>query len=867
MSCRVGTLTQPNKVGITAASAASCTKPTVTASPSAPASSTALGPSSPAARFARRSLPVGANMSVQLQEAFQKQKWPTAAIQTPSTGQSSISRDTFPSPAQASSSTPLFNATTTHLQSLSLNRLSTPPNRPPPPTPQIPAQPQIPPQIPPNRPPPTPQIPAQRLTPPEKATPCTILAPTANLSLFPSTEALTPNENAPAQTGTQTNVVVPCKTPDSNTFTPSEALLQPAMEVTSTSNIASISTTERTATPLTEGAASNNSDQPAVQPTTYTSPVPPPDQKTDIHIEVQTAAQPPQEQKSEQGPDFLLARLASPLVKSRVCDLENENKKLKSETASLKDENCNMRKSFETLQSRAKALEEHNTNSKQHMEQQQREIWMMRGILLERLFCATHPGEMRFIDLNGLVLPEHRCESSNAEMGGVELEEQRGNTRNSTFRPVGQGCNGCINAVEVVAPNAEVKEIALKMTYNYHAGTKTKDMNASFECEAKVGLLYPCWAMAIIFNMFKAATVLEFLPPELRAQFCTVNNNQTYMEGCQTTKAIPVYNRSLYLTMELGKCNVEHLIAYIFHRDERKPLPAEFGGKNPLQVDTLAFCVLCAVDNLNSHWWFHSDIKLDNIIVVQRPTTTAIFHAISGYIYALCDLGTSLHCPTGKTKPGEHIASNIGNRSPEVLRATNQLPLTKNDVWAVGCVLYEAITGLHPYLRGSDNTLFSSTKLFLIPNEFVDSTPVTALVPYLLERDPAIRPTAKHALLICGALLFLAPHGINLSSIRPEHILQSIHFFNHNAHQVESILLQVHHRNIEAIEPSSPVSTLPRAEKTPSVEQVCSLVFTNEALRDVDGFCAVMLAFCKRRATYYNIATVTPTTTTPTSSC
>ncbi|KAH3765172.1 hypothetical protein Pelo_3004 [Pelomyxa schiedti] len=577
-------------------------------------------------------------------------------------------------------------------------------------------------------------------------------------------------------------------------------------------------------------------------------------QNTDIHT--QTLVQPPQVTTPEQSPSSepgifsKIARLATePFLQSEISDLQNENKKLISivvslerHATSLEDENNTLHRSldkasvdFSQLQGRTKALEEHNAKNKELVERLQRDNLVMRGQLLESEICTQGEGE------EGLI-----------ELGGLQIV---------TARPIGMGCNGCVNAVLVLAPNAEIKEVALKMLFNLSAGATTIQIKDRFDCEYRVGLLHPHWCMAIIFNSFRGKTMLELMPPDLRPQYCLVDEDGVRIEG--TKGGIPFFHRTSYLTMELGKCNVETLVADKFHREERKPLPAEFGGKNPLHVGSLAFCVLSAVDNLNSHWWFHTDIKLDNILVVQRPTTTAIFHAISGNIYTLCDLGTALHCPSGEhtLRSGDTVEGNGINRSPELHRASIKFSLTKNDVWAVGCVLYEVITGHHPYCRNRDideNLLRNVKSPFLIPDEFVDSTPVAALVPYLLERYPAIRPTAKHALLICGAILFLAPHTVNISSTRPDHIRQSIDFFTNNSAQVQSTLLHILRKNIESFAPSSLSSASPTAaEKTPSVEQVCSLVFANKALRDVEGFCAVMLAFCQRRAVYYNVTSPT----------
>ncbi|KAH3743461.1 hypothetical protein Pelo_15146 [Pelomyxa schiedti] len=448
---------------------------------------------------------------------------------------------------------------------------------------------------------------------------------------------------------------------------------------------------------------------------------------------------------------------------------------------------------------------------------------LLKGRLLQSQICTIHKGEMGFVELSGIAT--------------------------STATPIGKGCNGSVYRAQVVlerGETSEVKEVAIKMMYNLYAGATTKRIKDWFDSEHRVGLMHPHWCLATIFNAFRGNTQLCLIPAEFRSKYVLIDENYHRVEGSTSGDAIQMFNRTSYLTMELGKCTLEAVIADKFFREGRKPLPADLGGSNPLQVDRtntqgtrglaqLAFCCLCACDNLNSHAWYHCDIKLDNIILVQRPTTTEMFHAISGNIWAFCDLGTSLHCPTGELicNRGDSIDGNAANRSPEIVNPEELLPrgnlkfrLAKNDVWAVGCVLFEAICGKHPCykLNQLDRAiLISSTAPFLIPDEFLDHTPVTSLVPYLLERDSDIRPTAKQAMLICGALMFLPPpHNTNLCSRNANHITESIRFFTDNTPQVESILLQVHSHNLEALKGPKPYSTSPSSfsqqSKTPPLQ-------------------------------------------------
>ncbi|KAH3764912.1 hypothetical protein Pelo_3218 [Pelomyxa schiedti] len=223
-------------------------------------------------------------------------------------------------------------------------------------------------------------------------------------------------------------------------------------------------------------------------------------------------------------------------------------------------------------------------------------------------------------------------------------------------------------------------------------------------------------------------------------------------------------------------------------------------SNNVMAMHQLAFCVLCAVDHLNSRGWFHCDIKSDNVLLMERPH-------IEELIWVLRDVGTSQNGNPLLVAPGHTFPGNVQNRSPEVIQAhiTGKFPLLKNDVWAVGCVLYELISGGHPFLQGDELTMHKicdTTLPPLIPDcsslsdtnqcrrgrvrgegvgeapqaprrspprppeppppeepspSFPNNATAAGLVGWLLEREASRRPTAREALLACGALLSLPP--------------------------------------------------------------------------------------------------------------
>ncbi|KAH3731676.1 hypothetical protein Pelo_17495 [Pelomyxa schiedti] len=483
----------------------------------------------------------------------------------------------------------------------------------------------------------------------------------------------------------------------------------------------------------------------------------------------------------------------------------------------------------------------------------------LKGTITQDRLCVIRKGALGIVTQLGLAISEISAESC-----------------------LGMGSNGSVYQVRVLPEtHAEASEVALKMMFNYSNGVRTTRLQQTYDCEYLFLHIYPHWCFVTVYNSFLGRTLLSLIPPENRPYYRIVGEDRKRVEGSWDPDAIVMYDRTYFLTMELGINNLAKIVDEKFgrHGTIRRV-------SNPLETAhgmwILAFCCLCACSHMNTHGWFHDDIKLNNILLVQRPTTTIISHALRGDIWVFCDLGTSIECPTGEfiCETGYTFEGNGINRSPEVSRPhphsrdQQRIPLAKNDVWALGCVLFEVIAGIHPYYRHNEidhNIFLASSVPFLIPDEFRGSTPISALVPFLLERDPNIRPTAAQALLICGAIMFLPPpHNTFLFSEDPHDIVDAINFFGQTDIKgtVESMLIKVLHNNLISLEPksSSPSSSSAsrrcqqqqqqqqqQQEVVPTVEQVCSLVFTNEALSDIDEFCSVLLAFCKRRAYYYHV--------------
>jgi serine/threonine-protein kinase len=122
-----------------------------------------------------------------------------------------------------------------------------------------------------------------------------------------------------------------------------------------------------------------------------------------------------------------------------------------------------------------------------------------------------------------------------------------------------------------------------------------------------------------------------------------------------------------------------------------RALVASTGRLDPQRAAAITQQVGSALDAAHERGLVHRDIKPANILVV----TNGHDHAY------LTDFGLTKHVSTdlGLTKTGEWVGT-VDYAAPEQISG---LPVdARTDVYALGCVLYQTLTGEVPYVRDSD---------------------------------------------------------------------------------------------------------------------------------------------------------------------
>ncbi len=136
--------------------------------------------------------------------------------------------------------------------------------------------------------------------------------------------------------------------------------------------------------------------------------------------------------------------------------------------------------------------------------------------------------------------------------------------------------------------------------------------------------------------------------------------------------------------------------AYVAMRLEQSDLGAllrEQGRLSPTRAVALIEQVASALDAAHAHGLVHRDIKPQNVL---------LGHLYDDECAYVADFGVARVAFSGGDAAAGEMVGTVGYASPEQIRGE---PVDhRTDVYAVGCLLYECLTGRAPFIRGSSLT-------------------------------------------------------------------------------------------------------------------------------------------------------------------
>jgi serine/threonine protein kinase len=180
-------------------------------------------------------------------------------------------------------------------------------------------------------------------------------------------------------------------------------------------------------------------------------------------------------------------------------------------------------------------------------------------------------------------------------------------------------------------------------------------------------------------------------------------------------------------------------------RPESRPLVAA-GRLN--EVAAIVVELATILDHLHSRCLVHRDLKPANVFL-----RTA---ADGGVRPTLIDFGLACRANTPRSANGpNHCVGTMSYAAPEQIRGD---PVdARTDVYSLGCILYELVTGIRPFDGGSDQEV-AQKHLYreaIAPSELVWGLPwqLEDLLLDMLAKKPSHRPTSAGA---AGARLAVA---------------------------------------------------------------------------------------------------------------
>lgn len=144
--------------------------------------------------------------------------------------------------------------------------------------------------------------------------------------------------------------------------------------------------------------------------------------------------------------------------------------------------------------------------------------------------------------------------------------------------------------------------------------------------------------------------------------------------------------------------------------------------------------LLLAMSYLHQQGVIHRDIKPENILIDRLGRIR------------LCDFGLSIK--TFQEKP-RSIVGTLDYMAPELLEGDTSYPASfsdRLDIWSIGVLTYECITGKSPFRGKNDKEVMQRIKDVAYDETLVTDPLVLDFIRKCLQKDPALRPTVQQLL-------------------------------------------------------------------------------------------------------------------------
>lgn len=231
-------------------------------------------------------------------------------------------------------------------------------------------------------------------------------------------------------------------------------------------------------------------------------------------------------------------------------------------------------------------------------------------------------------------------------------------------KQIGFGCSGTV----LLASSSEDKEYAIKAFWNFGKGMD--DITTHLVKEA-IPLIFPHPSLVNVVGIFRDDMQSTYIRDEM-----TENWQDTF------------YCKTMFMVMEKYDSTLSH-----FNKsDEMEELRNYEEDNNAMlkkEIEILRYFlqILHGIAHLHSNSIYHMDLHMDNILVKNKASGEKTF--------VVADFGV---CQFGNIAAGPFLGS-MRYHSPECINSVGTaVDISKNDIWASGCILFELLENRHPFI-------------------------------------------------------------------------------------------------------------------------------------------------------------------------
>eukprot|EP01038_Epipyxis_sp_PR26KG_P010953 gene10953-14708_t len=179
----------------------------------------------------------------------------------------------------------------------------------------------------------------------------------------------------------------------------------------------------------------------------------------------------------------------------------------------------------------------------------------------------------------------------------------------------------------------------------------------------------------------------------------------------------------------------------------------QFIKKQTFLTERVAYSFLCQLTNglsfLADHNFIHRDLKPANVLLSESSENAILKLADFGFARTLTAASLA------QTRCGTPLYM-----APEVLESRDYD--AKADIWSVGCIFFEMLTGNCPFKGNNEGDLLMNikTKELSIPNHIIVNKLSVDILAKLLERNPNRRASIDQLMVITGKLSTMVENNI-----------------------------------------------------------------------------------------------------------